>query len=125
MNKTTKYNYKFVRNVCALDATGIAVGRLASAAAMCLMGKNKADYSPNVGGGDMVEISNVEKMRWTGRKLEQREYMRHTGHPGGLRKTKVSKVFAEKPELVVTKTIYNMLPKNKLRDKMMKRIKFV
>ncbi|MBD3311195.1 MAG: 50S ribosomal protein L13 [Candidatus Magasanikbacteria bacterium] len=105
-----------------LDATDRAVGRLASEAAKYLMGKNKPDYSPNIDGGDFVTIINASKLKFTGKKLEQKDYYHHTLFPGGLKKTSMKKVFEKNPEDVIRRAVRSMLPKNKLRNEMLKRL---
>jgi large subunit ribosomal protein L13 len=89
------------------------------------MGKKKPDYSPQTDCGDIVEVSNVEKMKWTGDKLEQKFYYRHSGYPGGIKRDRLDKAMATKPEEVLRNAVSHMLPDNRLRAKMMKRIKFV
>lgn len=110
------------RNTIKIDATDRAVGRIATEVAMILRGKNKADFSPHIDSGDFVIINNAGKVKFTGRKLVQKDYYHHTGHPGGLRRTPMKKVFDEKPEEVIRRAVYGMLPKNRLRDGMMKRL---
>ncbi len=125
MNKTTKHKYGVKREVHQIDASGLALGRLASQIAVLLMGKNKADYSPQTDCGDSVEVSNIDKIKWTGKKLEQKKYYHHSGYPGGLKTKPVAKIFNSDPTVVVRRAVYQMLPANKLRDKMIKRIKFI
>lgn len=124
MNKETKHQYGLKKEVHKIDATDLSVGRLASQIAILLMGKNKVNYSPQTDCGDLVEIANADKLKWTGKKLEQREYIHYSGYPGGLKRKKVAEVFKQNPQEVVRKTVYNMLPKNRLRSKMIKRLKF-
>ncbi|MBU4331535.1 50S ribosomal protein L13 [Patescibacteria group bacterium] len=105
-----------------IDATGKAPGRLASGIAIILRGKNKSNFVPYLDQGDFVIIENVGKMKFTGKKLEQKEYFSHSTYPGHLKRRSVKAVFAENPGLVLQKAVKNMLPANKLRDGMMKRL---
>ncbi|HPL93116.1 MAG TPA: 50S ribosomal protein L13 [bacterium] len=113
------------RQVHKIDATGQAVGRLASHIAMLLRGKNKPSFTPNMDEGDIVEVSNVELMKITGKKLEQKVYRKHSGFPGGLKEVSMKKLMSEKPFDVLRNAVSKMLPKIKFRDDMMKRLKQV
>lgn len=110
------------RNTIKIDAEGQTVGRLSTKIAMTLMGKTKPSYAPHIDGGDMVHIVNAGKVRFTGNKLVQKDYLRHTMHPGGLVRTPMKQVFENDPGKVIRHAVYGMLPKNKLRDRMMKRL---
>lgn len=110
------------RDKLVIDATGKAVGRIATEAAMALRGKNKPTFAPHVDAGDFVEVINASKMKFTGKKLVQKDFYRHTLYPGGLKTTSLKSLFAKKPEKVVEKAVYGMLPKNRLRNGMMKRL---
>ena len=105
-----------------INADGRAVGRIASEVAMLLRGKNKADFAPHIDGGDFVTVVNAGKMKFTGKKLVQKDYYHHTMYPGGIKRTPLKKVFESDPTEVVKKAVYGMLPKNKLREEMMKRL---
>lgn len=113
---------KIERKNHKIDATGKAPGRLASEIAILLRGKNKPSYQPNVDGGDFVYVSNAKFMKFTGKKLEQKKYYHHSGYPGGLKEKKMKDVFETDPGQVLKKAVYNMLPKNKLRSEMVKRL---
>ncbi|ADU96352.1 50S ribosomal protein L13 [Thermovibrio ammonificans] len=106
-----------------VDATGKTLGRLASEIAKILMGKHKPTYTPHVDGGDFVVVINADKIHVTGRKLEKKIYYKHTLYPGGLKETKLKDMLKEKPEEVIRLAVKGMLPKNKLRDRRMKRLK--
>ncbi len=106
-----------------VDATGKTLGRLASEIAKILMGKHKPTYTPHVDGGDFVVVINAEKIHATGKKLNQKIYYRHTGYPGGLKETTLREMLQKKPEEVIRLAVRGMLPKNKLRDRRMKRLK--
>lgn len=111
------------RKTHQIDATDRPLGRLASEIAILLRGKNKASFQPHLDEGDFVEVINCSKIKFTGKKLEQKEYIWHTNHPGGLKRKKVRDVFAANPGEVLRKAVDGMLPKNKLRDLMIKRLK--
>ena len=93
-----------------LDAAGKPLGRLATEAARILRGKHKPIYTPHIDTGDHVIVINAEKVVLTGNKLKQKEYIRHSGYPGGLKRTKYEKLMQQKPEFVVEKAIKGMLP---------------
>ncbi|NTW70734.1 MAG: 50S ribosomal protein L13 [Eubacteriaceae bacterium] len=106
-----------------VDADGQTLGRLASQVASILRGKNKPIYTPHVDAGDFVIIINAEKIVLTGKKLDQKMYRRHTGHPGGLKEVTYRKLIAEKPEFVVEKAIKGMLPHTILGRQMFRKLK--
>tara|TARA_B110000438_G_C15762724_1_gene628092 strand:+ start:404 stop:838 length:435 start_codon:yes stop_codon:yes gene_type:complete len=106
-----------------INADGMVLGRLATDIAVALMGKDKVTYAPNLATGDYVVVTNVKKIVLTGSKMEQKEYFSHSGYPGGEKMTSIKKVLDTKPELVIINAVKGMLPKNKLRDVMMKRLK--
>lgn len=99
-----------------LDAKDQVLGRFASQAAMILRGKHKPNYTPHVDCGDNLIIINADKIRLTGRKWTMKEYVRHTGYPGGQRKVTPAKLIAVKPTMVLEKAIYGMIPKNRLGE---------
>ena len=95
-----------------IDAQDAVVGRLASFIAMRLRGKHRPDYTPHVDCGDYVVIINADKVKLTGRKLEQKTYYWHTGHPGGIKERTAGNILAGKfPERVLEKAVERMLPK--------------
>ncbi len=112
-----------VRAKHEIDATGRAVGRIATEVAMILRGKNKPDFSPHIDSGDFVVINNASQVKFTGKKLVQKDYHHHTMYPGGLKTVSMKKVFEKDPGEVIRKAVYGMLPKNRLREGMMKRLK--
>jgi large subunit ribosomal protein L13 len=112
------------RETHTIDAAGKVLGRLASEIAILLMGKHKPNYDPSKDMGDVVIVKNVEKIKITGKKLEKEKYYRHSGYLGGLKEIPIKKIFQEKPEFLLKKAVYGMLPKNRLRKKMIKRLKF-
>jgi large subunit ribosomal protein L13 len=106
-----------------VDATGKTLGRLASEIAKILMGKHKPTYTPHVDNGDFVVVVNAEKIHVTGKKLEKKVYYWHTGYPGGLKSATLKELLQKKPTEVIRLAVRGMLPKNKLRDRRMKRLK--
>ncbi len=97
-----------------IDAEGQIVGRLAAKVAKLLRGKMKTNYTPHVDCGDNVIIINAEKVLFTGKKLDDKNYVRHTGYPGGQRIRNPRELFVKKPTEVVEKAVKGMLPKNRL-----------
>jgi len=115
---------KIIREKHQLDAAQKIAGRLASQAAIILMGKQKVSYQPNIDGGDYVEVTNVDKLKFSGKKLSQKLYYRPSGYLGGLKSTSLRKIYQEAPELLFRKIVNKMLPKNKLKAAMLKRLTF-
>ncbi len=97
-----------------INAEGKALGRVASEAARLLRGKHKPVYTPHVDTGDYVIVINAEKVILTGKKLQQKQYIRHSGYPGGLKVTPYERLLKEKPELAIEKAVKGMLPHNRL-----------
>ena len=97
-----------------VDAEGQTLGRLSSKVAKILRGKYKPDFTPHVDCGDNVIVINAEKINLTGKKWDAKEYIRHTGYPGGQRSLTASELFTKAPERLVEKAVKGMLPKNKL-----------
>ena len=110
------------RDVYQIDATNKAVGRIATEISALLQGKNRADFERHIDAVSSVVVSNASKMTFSGKKLTQKEYFHYSGYPGGLKRTQVGKVFTERPSEVLRQAVWNMLPKNKLRAKMIKRL---
>jgi large subunit ribosomal protein L13 len=113
-----------MRQTHKIDATGKVLGRLASQIAVLLMGKNKLNYDPSKDMGDFVIVKNVEKMKISGKKLEKEKHYRYSGYLGGLKEVPLKKIFKENPSQILKKAVYGMLPKNRLRKRMIKRLKF-
>lgn len=97
-----------------VDGTDQVVGRLAAKIALVLRGKHKPYFTPHLDCGDNVVVINAEKVVFTGNKLEQKEYIRHSGYPGGQRKRTAEELFAKFPERVLENAVRGMLPKNRL-----------
>lgn len=112
------------REIHKIDASDKVLGRLATEIAALLQGKNKPDFAPHSDMGDVVIIKNVEKIKLTGKKTEQKIYYHHSGFMGGLKEIPYKKVFKKDPSEILRKAVLGMLPKNKLRPKRIKRLKF-
>lgn len=106
-----------------IDATDMTVGRLATRIATVLRGKHKTTYTPHVDTGDFVVVVNADKVKFTGRKLDQKSYYNYSGHPGGLRARTAREVLAKQPEHVLQHAIKGMLPKNRLARQMISKLK--
>jgi large subunit ribosomal protein L13 len=106
-----------------IDATGQVLGRIATKAATILTGKHRPQYTPFLLSGDHVIIVNADKIKLTGEKLDNKVYRWHTLYPGGLREVAARKVFETRPEKMVREAVLGMLPKNKLRKRMVRRLK--
>jgi len=106
-----------------LDAEGNTLGSVAAEAAVLLRGKHKPIYTPHVDTGDFVIVVNADKAVLTGNKLKQKEYITHSGHPGGLKRTSYAIMMKTKPERMMEKAVRGMLPKTKLGDKMYRKLK--
>jgi large subunit ribosomal protein L13 len=105
-----------------VDASGKVVGRLASQIAVILMGKHRPTYTPHVDTGDFVVVINAEKVVFTGKKWQQKQYTWYTGYPG-LRKETAARRMQRKPEMILREAVRRMLPKNKLAVKMLSKLK--
>jgi len=97
-----------------VDATDMVVGRFSSEVAKIIRGKNKPSYTPHVDCGDNVIVINAERIRFTGKKLHEKSYVRHTGHPGGQRFASPADWMKKNPALILENSIRGMLPKNRL-----------
>lgn len=113
------------RQTYKIDASGKVLGRLASEIAVLLQGKRKIGYRPNVDAGDIVELTNAGAIKVTGKKLTQKKYYRHSTYPGGFREDILKERLQNNPTFVLRNAVYHMLPVNRLREKMIKRLKFV
>ncbi len=100
-----------------IDATDLALGRLASRVALVLRGKNKPGFTPNVDCGDNVIVINAEKVALKGKKMTNRVYVRYTGYPGGQRFCTPADILAKRPEELVRRAVKGMLPKTRLGDR--------
>jgi large subunit ribosomal protein L13 len=110
------------REKYTIDATGKSVGRLATNIANLLRGKNKPEFTPHLDQGAVVEVNNITKLKFTGKKFEQKKYYHYSGYPGGMKEEVLENVFEKDPDKVLRKAVRNMLPDNKLRKNMIKRL---
>ena len=120
------YNAKpgeIAREWYLVDAEGQTLGRLATAIADTLRGKNKPQYTPHVDTGDFVVVVNAEKIAVTGKKLDEKLYHRHSGYPGGLRTRTLREQLERRPTEVIRKAVKGMLPKNKLAAAQLTKLK--
>lgn len=106
-----------------VDAQGQVVGRVATAVANLLRGKGKKSFTPHVDCGDFVVVVNAAGLRFTGKKLTDKVYHRHSGWPGGLRSETAGKVLGERPERVLRSAVNGMLPKNRLGRQLATKLK--
>lgn len=113
--KTVSANDKTVtKDWLLIDAENQVLGRLSANVAKMLRGKHKTNFTPHVDCGDNIIIINAEKVRLTGNKLTEKEYVRHTGYPGGQRFATPKELLAKHPERIIENAVYGMIPKNKL-----------
>lgn len=105
-----------------IDATNQRLGRLASRIALILQGKLEADYEPRFIGKNRVIVKNASKITVSGRKYSQKVYYHHTGYMGHLKERLYKETFAKSPEEILRKAVYNMLPKNRIRQKRLNRL---
>jgi len=120
------YSFKqdeFERTWYVIDATDQILGRLSTLIATKLRGKDKPEFTPHVDSGDFIVVVNAEKVKVTGRKMEQKKYYRHSGYPGGLREASLKTVLGSKPERVLYQAVRGMLPKNRLGRAQLKKLK--
>jgi len=110
------------RNWFVLDASKAILGRLATKAAMVLMGKHKPTYTPFLDTGDHIIVVNAEKIQLTGAKENDKIYRRHSGYPGGLKETKAGRMRQTRPERMIELAIQGMLPKSKLGKQMYRKL---
>lgn len=110
------------RKCYVIDANGKILGRMAVKIATILRGKHKAIYTPHVDTGDMVVVTNVEKLKVTGRKMLQKEYQRYSGYPSGQRSVSLEKMLELKPEKVLELAVKRMLPKGALGSEMFRKL---
>ena len=106
-----------------VDAEGQVFGRLASRVAGILRGKHKPEFTPHAVMGDHVIVVNIDKVVFTGKKLDQKTYRYHTGYPGGLKETKYRELMQKKPEFAFERAVKGMLPKNSIGRAMFKNLK--
>ena len=112
------------RKTHTIDATGKVLGRLAAEIAVLLRGKDNPGFLLYKDAGDDVIIKNVEKIIISGKKIDQKKYYHHSGYPGGLKEVSMKKIFEKNPSEILKKAVLGMLPKNRLRPRQIKRLKF-
>ena len=113
---------KIERKWYVVDAEGATLGRLASEIAKVLRGKNKPEYTPHIDTGDYVIVVNAEKVKVTGKKLQQKVYSNHSDYVGGMRETTLAELLAKKPEKVIELAVKGMLPKGPMGRDMIKKL---
>ena len=113
---------KIERKWYVVDAEGAKLGRLASEIAKVLRGKNKPEYTPHIDTGDYVIVVNAEKVKVTGKKLQQKIYYNHSDYVGGMRETTLAELLAKKPEKVIELAVKGMLPKGPMGRDMIKKL---
>jgi large subunit ribosomal protein L13 len=123
MQTTMAKEGEVVRHWHLVDAEGQTLGRLATVVATLLRGKNKPIFTPNVDTGDFVVVINAEKVVVTGKKSSDKEYIHHTGWPGGFRKTTFSKLQGQHPVRIIEKAVRGMIPHTKLGAAQLKKLK--
>uniref|UniRef100_A0A7V5XH29 Large ribosomal subunit protein uL13 n=1 Tax=Thermodesulfobacterium geofontis TaxID=1295609 RepID=A0A7V5XH29_9BACT len=106
-----------------VDAKDKVLGRLASKLAYILQGKHRPDYTPHVDQADFIVVINAEKVRLTGKKLDQKVYWHHSGYMGGLKLETARKLLEKKPEELIYLAVKRMLPRNRMRNKLLKKLK--
>lgn len=114
---------KFLKKIYKIDATNKRLGRLATEIVTLLQGKNQVDFLPYKFSNNKVIVFNTAKMVVSGKKFEDKKYYRHSGYPGGIKVKTYKELFEKDSNEPLKKAVYGMLPKNKLRDKMIKNLK--
>jgi len=110
------------RELHKIDAQGKTVGRLATQIALILRGKNKPEFLPHLDCGGIAEVSNIDKLKFTGKKVEQKKYFSYSGYPGGLKTRKMSDMKENNPGEILKRAVREMLPPVKFRKDMLKRL---
>ena len=107
-----------------IDAQNVAVGRLAAFISKVLRGKNKASFNPHIDNGDFVVVTNIDKIKFTGKKFDEKKYYRHTGHPGGIKETTPLRLFEKnKSSDILKMAVKRMLPGGPLAKKQLTKLK--
>ena len=106
-----------------IDATGAVVGRLATVVSKIIRGKNKTKYTPHMDHGDFVVVKNIEQIKFTGKKFQNKKYYKHTGYPGGIKETTPEKLFNKKPGEALKLAVKRMLPGGPLAKKQLTKLK--
>jgi|TARA_B110000263_G_scaffold237079_1_gene237035 large subunit ribosomal protein L13 len=111
------------RDWYVVDATDKTLGRLSTQIANRIRGKHKAEYTPHVDTGDYIVVVNAEKIKVTGKKLDDKHYYRHTGYPGGIKSVTLGKMMQDTPTRAIEQAVKGMMPKNKLSRMMLAKLK--
>ena len=106
-----------------IDATNAVVGRLATVISKIIRGKNKATYTPHMNSGDFVVVKNIEQIKFTGKKFQNKKYYKHTGHPGGIKETNPEKLKEKKPGEILKLAVKRMLPTGVLGKEQLSKLK--
>ena len=106
-----------------IDATGAVVGRLATVVSKIIRGKNKTNYTPHMDHGDFVVVKNVDQIKFTGNKFQNKKYYRHTGYPGGIKESTPEQMSSSKPEEILKLAVKRMLPSGALAKKQLSKLK--
>ena len=106
-----------------IDATNAVVGRLATVISKIIRGKNKTTYTPHMNSGDFVVVKNIEQIRFTGKKFQNKKYYKHTGHPGGIKETTPEKLKEKKPGEILKLAVKRMLPTGVLGREQLSKLK--
>ena len=106
-----------------IDAKDAVVGRLAAVISLIIRGKNKSTYTPHMDNGDFVVVKNIEQIKFTGKKFQDKKYFRHTGYPGGIKETTPEKLFEKKPGEALKLAVKRMLPGGPLAKKQLTKLK--
>ena len=110
-------------NWLLIDAENAIVGRLAAYISKVLRGKNKSQFTPHMDNGDFVVVTNIEKIKFTGKKFDKKKYYKHTGYPGGIKSTTPSLLMKKKPEEILKLAVKRMLPGGPLAKKQLSKLK--
>jgi large subunit ribosomal protein L13 len=113
---------KITRQKHTIDATDKVLGIISTEIATLLRGKNKVEFEPHLDCGDVVEVRNIDKLRFSGKKLDQKKYFSYSGYPGGLKEKKMGEVYEKNPAEVLQRAVREMLPPVKFRKEMLKRL---
>ena len=114
---------EIVNNWLLIDAENLIVGRLAAYISKVLRGKNKTQFTPNLDNGDFVIVTNIEKIKFSGKKFNDKKYYRHTGYPGGIKNTSPNLLMKKKPEEILKLAVKRMLPDGPLAKKQLTKLK--
>ena len=114
---------EIINNWLLIDGKDLVVGRLAAYLSKVLRGKNKSQYTPHMDAGDFIIVTNIEKIKFTGKKYDDKKYYRHTGYPGGIKSRTPAVMFKTKPEEILRLAVKRMLPGGPLAKKQLTKLK--